>query len=234
MTFVKNCVPVLEGVVVLVTADEYYFTVSVLNLCILFVSSGNLTLSGLVGVDTVSVCSTLEDTDTLLAVPRAVANLESVACVHLNGYFINVRACNVLLNELKCVGSCVAPSTSLHIACAGTDEVILIGILNVFIGLVLCEDINVLVDGGIKIKSNGAGCLCIPTIEGLAFDFSRLPSFNLGTLFNFFFLKKLATLVPGNGNLVSITVIGGIVIVTAEKSVNKLTACEACNGESEH
>ena len=159
MTFVKNCVPVLEGVVVLVTADEYYFTVSVLNLCILFVSSGNSTLSGLVGVDTVSVCSTLEDTDTLLSVPRAVANLESVACVHLNGYFINVRACNVLLNELERVGSYVAPSTSLHIACAGTDEVILVGILNVFVRLELSKDINVLVDSLVEIKSDGAGCL---------------------------------------------------------------------------
>ena len=93
------------------------------------------------------------------------------------------------------------PSSLTHVTCAGTDEVVRNSVFYILVRLERCEDINILVNGLGEIEGLGKRSLCIPTLEGLTFNFG-LPRFNGSALFYFLLLKELAALIPRYGYLV--------------------------------
>ena len=209
-----------------VVTFEYYFACSILNGCELLVSSG--VGVAIISVSTVSVLNAGNVTDTnLTVVSAAVADLECIACIHENGNLVYVSGSVFGLGHYEVLhGVSMVPTTLLHIAGTGTDEVVFLIVSYEYVAGVLSEDVGIFVNSSIKIELLGQGSFCVPTGEVLAFDCGSSPRSNLGAFFNLLFVEKLATLVPANGYLVSIVVSRGSGLFGLTKQVARCEASE--------
>ena len=187
-----------------VVTFEDYNAVRINNGCELLVSSGVGVV--IISVSTISICNAGNVTDTnLTVVSTAVADLECITCVHENFDLVYVSGSVFGLGHYEVFhGVSMVPTTLLHIAGAGTDEVVFLIVSYEYVAGVLSEDVGIFVNNSFEVKLLGQGCFCIPAGEIFAFNCGSSPRSNLGAFFNLLFVEKLAALVPANGYLVSI------------------------------